>query len=313
MCSYFFEKVSHGKTAKYPKYSKYPLTSAGGLAASKPLMSRAADSYLFYGFLQSFHRWMRFEPPKLFRCKATGKIRTWGRMHQHTAAYSIADETKSCLWCGGFEKKFFQDYLCKSLQSTVTWQQSDPKPTIRLCESWTTFTRKGNLKKLRPVESYAGSKVKIRMQSKIPSRFGPGKAVPWPHFVQSTNVLWICLFVLHLNGGWVRLGGDLWTYLGVVAQDSVDYIVLISRYPLVVFNPQSDRYRCTEHASIKQGQAGSLQWSLQVLRYLSWTFCTLCFSSRCCNPAEASISTIDSNEHKHSHTCKPNTYEYKDR
>lgn len=261
---------------------------------------------------------LRFEPPKLFRCKATGKIRTWGRMHQHTAAYSIADETKSCLWCGGFAKKFFQDYLCKSLQSTVTWQQSDPKPTIRLCESWTTFTRKGNLKKLRPVESYAGSKVKIRMQSKIPLRFGPGKAVPWPHFVQSTNVLWICLFVLHLNGGWVRLGGDLWTCLGAVAQDSVDYsgfmyVLYVLYVPHCVDIPISpccfqpperslSLHRACKHQSskVKQGLCNDLYKFC--LRYLSWTFCTLCFSSRCCNPAEASISTIDSNEHKHSHT-----------
>ena len=61
---------------------------------------------------------------------------------------------------------------------------------------------------------------------------------------------------------------------------------------------------------VKQGLCNDLYKFC--LRYLSWTFCTL-FSSRCCNPAEASISTIDSNEHKHSDTCKPNTYEYKDR
>ena len=222
---------------------------------------------------------LRFEPPKLFRCKATGKIRTWGRMHQHTAAYSIADETKSCLWCGGFAKKFFQDYLCKSLQSTVTWQQSDPKPTIRLCESWTTFTRKGNLKKLRPVESYAGSKVKIRMQSKIPWRFGPGKAVPWPHFVQSTNVLWmsICLAFERRLGPvrWrslnvpgccgPRFSGLQWFHVRSV-RSVRSTLCWYPDIPLLFSAPRAIPIAAPSmQASIKQGQAGSLQWSLQVL------------------------------------------------
>ena len=55
---YSHAEVSQGKTAKYRNYLKYPLTSAGGLAASKPLMSRPCRWLVFIPRISTVHRWI---------------------------------------------------------------------------------------------------------------------------------------------------------------------------------------------------------------------------------------------------------------
>ena len=147
-----------------------------------------------------------FEPPKLFRCKATGKIRTWGRMHLHTAAICSNLQHTLMKQRVAFDVEALRS-LCQDLFTCLQSAYSCHPKLTKLCESWTTFTRNG-LRSGGLLHQRVSKSRAICKAISLLARFGPGKAMPWPDFVRSgTNLLWICLLVL---------GCDLWMYLGVV-------------------------------------------------------------------------------------------------